>query len=138
MYKMEKEFSRVFLKDISGDILVIRDREAMWNIPGGKQELGESAIDCAIREIKEEINLTISDLEEVYCDEFIFGEVKWKGHFYFANTAKGLPTLNEPNKIKGIQFIEKLEYVTFSSSLDPLFLYLSENNILQEKVTKWV
>lgn len=135
---MKKEFSRVFLKDESGDILVIRDWKEMWNIPGGKQELGESPIDCAIREVEEELALTISDLEEIYCDDFIFGEVEWKGHFYFANIAKGLPTLNEPNKIKGIQFIEKLDMVNFSSGLHPLFSYLNKNNILDAKTTKWI
>ncbi|WP_442896384.1 NUDIX hydrolase [Enterococcus sp. BWR-S5] len=34
---MKKEFSRVFIKDTSGDILVLRDRDGMWNFPGGKQ-----------------------------------------------------------------------------------------------------
>lgn len=58
---MKKEFSRVFLKDASGDVLVIRDRKAVWNILGGKKEQGESSIACAIREVEEEISLTISD-----------------------------------------------------------------------------
>lgn len=34
---MKKEFSRVFLKDASGDVLVTRDRKAVWNILGGKK-----------------------------------------------------------------------------------------------------
>lgn len=135
---MKKEFSRVFLKDASGDVLVIRDRKAVWNIPGGKKEQGESSIACAIREVEEEISLTISDLEEVYSDDFVFGDIEWRGHFYFANTAKGLPTLNEPNKIKGIQFIETLDMVNFSYVLNPLLSYSDKHNILDAKTTKWV
>ena len=135
---MLKEFSRVFLKDQSGDFLVIRDREGMWNIPGGKQELGESPIECAIREVHEETSLTISNLEEIYCSDLKFDNAEWRGHFFFANIVEGLPTLNEPNKIKGVQFITKLDEVNYSNGLDPLFLFLSENNILESKHSKWI
>jgi len=34
-----------------------------WSFPGGKVDPGENFNDCAIREIKEETGLTISDLE---------------------------------------------------------------------------
>lgn len=135
---MLKEFSRVFLKDKSGDFLVIRDREGIWNIPGGKQELGESPSECAIREVHEETSLIISNLEEIYCSNLKFDNVEWRGHFFFANMVEGLPTLNEPNKIKGVQFITKLDEVNYSNGLSPLFSFLSENNILESKYTKWI
>lgn len=50
---MKKEFSRVLLKNQSDEILILKDRPDTWNFPGGKQELGESALECAIREMKE-------------------------------------------------------------------------------------
>lgn len=133
---MNKSFSRVFIKDAAGDILVLRDRKEMWNLPGGKQEIWETAVDCAIREVREEIALEISDLEEIYSNKLVFAGEEWEAHFYFADTAKGKPTLNEPNEIKGIQFINDLNNVDFSSGLDPLFNYLGENNVLDNKVTK--
>ena len=34
-----------------------------WTLPGGKQEYNESFWDCAKREVKEETNLDIDDLE---------------------------------------------------------------------------
>lgn len=34
-----------------------------WTFPGGKQEYNETMIEGAIREVKEETNLDISDLE---------------------------------------------------------------------------
>lgn len=37
-----------------------------WSAPGGKVEYGESLIDCAIREVKEETNLDIKSVE-VFC-----------------------------------------------------------------------
>lgn len=134
---MKKEFSRVFIKDMSGDILVLRDREKMWNLPGGKREHGEKAIECAIREVKEETNIIISNLDEVYSSQFLFDHTEWQGYFYFANTASGIPALNEPNKIKGIQFISNLSSVAFSSNLAPLFDYLDRSHILDQKMTQW-
>ncbi len=51
----EKRFSRVLLKNQYDEILILKDRSDTWNSPGGKQELGESALECAIREMKEEL-----------------------------------------------------------------------------------
>jgi len=34
-----------------------------WTLPGGKQEFNETIYECAIREVKEETNLDIQDLE---------------------------------------------------------------------------
>jgi 8-oxo-dGTP diphosphatase len=122
---------------MSGDILVLRDRKGMWNIPEGKQELGERSIDCAIREVKEETNIEVSNLSIIYESNLTFDGVEWEAHFYFANYAKGKPTLNEPNKIKGIQFIGDLSTVNFSSGLAPLLDYLSNYKVLDNKITQW-
>lgn len=136
---MKKEFSRVFIKDEFGDILIMRDkkRPGIWNIPGGKQEPDEKPVDCAIREVREELSLDISDLEEIYSNDLVFNDEIWGSHFYFANTAKGKPTLNEPNKIEGVQFIDDLTKVEFSTGLNPLFDYIKNNESLSNKVTSW-
>ena len=34
-----------------------------WTVPGGKQEYNETILEGAVREVKEETNLEISDLE---------------------------------------------------------------------------
>lgn len=52
---MKKEFSRVLLKNQSDEILILKDRPDTWNFPGGKQELGESALECAIKQSKEKV-----------------------------------------------------------------------------------
>ena len=135
---MKKEFSRVFFERCKWRCFSYKRSKGSLEHSRRKKEQGESSIACAIREVEEEISLTISDLEEVYSDDFVFGDVEWREHFYFANTAKGLPTLNEPNKIKGIQFIETLDMVNFSYVLNPLLSYLDKHNILDAKTTKWV
>jgi len=49
--------------DDEGRILLHRRRDnAMWALPGGKMEIGESLSGCAIREVKEETGLDIEIL----------------------------------------------------------------------------
>lgn len=57
-------------------------------IPGGHIELGETIEQALKREIKEETNLDIYDIEFVIFQEFIFGEeFHEKRHFIFLNYA---------------------------------------------------
>ena len=46
-----------------------------WGLPGGHLEFGETFEDCAIRETKEETNLTISELTCVGVTNDLFSEV---------------------------------------------------------------
>ena len=42
-----------------------------WTLPGGKQEYDETILECAAREVKEETNLDIDDLEVYGADDDI-------------------------------------------------------------------
>ena len=53
-------------------------------VPGGHIELGERMEDALKREVKEETNLDIYDIEFLGFQEFIFDDAFWrKGHFIF-------------------------------------------------------
>lgn len=55
-----------------------------YMMPGGHIELGEKIEDALKREIKEETNLDIHDIEFICLQEFIFGGEFWKKkHFIF-------------------------------------------------------
>ncbi|RPI79408.1 MAG: NUDIX domain-containing protein [Desulfobacteraceae bacterium] len=57
-------------------------------IPGGHIELGETMAQALIREIKEETNLDIYDIEFIIFQEFIFDKTFWqKGHYIFFDYA---------------------------------------------------
>ncbi|WP_235976426.1 NUDIX hydrolase [Niallia circulans] len=114
---MEKVFSRVLIKDEDHHMLVIQDRANNWNFPGGKQELGETPVECAKREIQEEIGLYIHQLTEVFQGDFYFEHTKWKGYFYFAESVSGIPAMNDMDKIKGIRFVNSKEKINFPIEL---------------------
>ncbi len=46
-------------------LLNLRGDTNNWGIPGGSKELNESLEECAVRELKEETNINVNDLELV-------------------------------------------------------------------------
>lgn len=56
----------MLIKDGDGTILVVQDRENVWNFPGGKQEAYETILQCAKREVSEEVGIKVNDLNEIH------------------------------------------------------------------------
>ena len=76
--------------DPEGKLLLTKSHKwrDKYAVPGGHIELGESMQDALIREIKEETNLDIYDIEFLVFQEFIFDDAFWrKGHFIFFDFA---------------------------------------------------
>ncbi|MCM3597576.1 NUDIX hydrolase [Metabacillus idriensis] len=134
---MQKVFSRVLIKDNNDNILVVQDRANIWNFPGGKKEIGETPFECAKREVIEEIGLHIHNLTEIFQGNYRFEDIQWRGHFYFANCVSGIPSMNELDKIKGIQFINSFDSADFPKELLEITKQLFESPLLKEKSTIW-
>lgn len=74
----------------AGKLFLMRSHK--WHdsyvIPGGHIELGETAEEALIREIKEETALDIYDIEFLCVQEFIYDNAFWKKrHFIFLDYA---------------------------------------------------
>lgn len=135
---MQKVFARVVIKNKNNHILVIQDREHFWSFPGGKQELGETPMECAKREIQEEVGLSVEQLVEIYQDHFYFDDVQWTGYFYFAEVVSGVLTNNEPYKIKEMRFVNRYEQAKFPPQLDDLAQKIFLQHLIDDRQTAWL
>ena len=131
---MENVFSRVVIKDTRNNVLVVQDRDCIWNFPGSKKEVNEAPVECTIREIQEEIGILVHELIEIFQGDFQFGDKNWRGHFYLASTVSGIPTIMEPEKIKGIKFIRSHSEADFPN----INKLIANSSLIQEKQTKWI
>ena len=59
--------AKALITDATGKILVVKEGQDFWSLPGGGLEHGESTSDCLQREIKEEIGIN-----DVLIDEIVY------------------------------------------------------------------
>lgn len=102
--------------DLSGCIIYNRNRDILllhrntankvqWEIPGGKREHGETAEECARREIKEEIGITINSLTPIGVGEFFEDNINYI-FTWFSSTTTLEPKIIETNTFDQIRFIQ--------------------------------
>ena len=74
-----------------------------WAIPGGTQAINETQVQCIIREVKEELGITIKPEDLQYSNHFECLSTPEKHYFHFAYVCKkweGEPTNVETEKCK--------------------------------------
>ena len=77
--------------------------EGKWNGPGGKVQPGETPLECAVREVREETGLTVSRLTEQGVVDFYFGEKPepdWVVHIYMTSTFSGEPRESDEGELR--------------------------------------
>lgn len=102
---------RVVIQNEKGELLLVKDKKwDCWNYPGGKIEADETPEMAAKREVFEETNLQVENLE-IMAEDIIFfanlppGNRHWKGYFYQANKYSGEIKIKELKKISEIKFV---------------------------------
>ncbi|KLL01638.1 MAG: methionyl-tRNA synthetase [Mycoplasmataceae bacterium RC_NB112A] len=115
--RKKKEFKEVSCVAIQNEndeyLLIYNKKHGKWQFPGGKLEPGETPLQAAKREVFEETNLVVEDLEKIGEKNFHVGGIWWKLYFYQTNqyfgklSVKELETIQEA-KFFGIKEIEKI------------------------------
>ncbi len=105
-----KNFVRVVIQNEKGELLVIFEKKwNCWVFPGGKIEPNETPLEAAKREVFEETNLIIEDLEIVSEQVFDKKNQGCMGYLVKANKYSGEIKIKEPEKITDIKF-KQIDY----------------------------
>jgi len=107
MYTRLPSFVRVVIQNEKGELLVLFQKKwNCWVFPGGKIELNETPLQTAKREVWEETNLIIKNLEIVAKKVFFSDEIlkNKMGYLVKANEYSGEIKIKENDKIADIQF----------------------------------
>ena len=103
-------FVRVVMQNEKGELLVIFQKKwNCWVFPGGKIEKGETPEEAAKREVSEETNLIIEDLEVVGEQDFGKKNQSCMGYLVKANKYSGEIKIKESKKITDIKF-KQIDY----------------------------
>lgn len=78
----------------------------MWEFPGGKIEVGETREDALIREIKEELELDINNLEYLTTVEYDYPSFHLTMHCFICEIYGGKLNLNAHNDAKWVSLEE--------------------------------
>ena len=112
------DFVRAVIKNPEGQILMVFNSKAAggagdWNFPGGKIDPGETPEAAIIRETREEINLDIIRLSELFIIDVWFpghySGAPRRGAYYDASADLSGIVLNEPDKITRTKFFTRDE-----------------------------
>ncbi|MBU9579921.1 NUDIX hydrolase [Ralstonia mannitolilytica] len=92
------------LRAPTGDVVLLLNEREEWELPGGRIELGETSIECLVREIAEELNLRVE--VSALIDTYLFEVVPGK-HVFIATYACTLvgpfePTVSHEHKRLGL------------------------------------
>lgn len=71
-----------------------------WEFPGGKVEPGETPIEACIREVKEEIDVTIADLKPFVSLEYEYPSFHMHLDTFTCTIAEGTPMVTEHRELR--------------------------------------
>jgi len=103
---------KALIKDQDGNILVVKEHQDKWELPGGGLDQGESVHDCLKRELLEELNITndftesFNKIETQYMPSRPDKELDfWKMSIYFDVTINGDFEINPSDDLTDAQFM---------------------------------
>jgi 8-oxo-dGTP diphosphatase len=98
--------------------------QGTWTMPGGKVDFGETLLQAAVRETKEETGIEITDAELITITDDIVGEAHYVTAGFKASTYEEEPLVIEPETIT--------EWRWFLPDELPENLYSATRNLLDQ------
>ena len=115
----------------NGKVLLVQQNEGWWGFPKGHVEEGETEIETAIREVKEETNIdVIPDGTKRYVQEYMLnnGILKQVVLFVATKISNNIKAQeSEVQNIKWFDFKEAAEIITYEDTRELLINALKEN-----------
>lgn len=104
------------------------DHPFEWEFPGGKVETGETAVECVVREISEELGVDVMVLQKLEAIAYNYGFKAIRLIPFLCEIRKGQPKALEHVNIKWQSFHE-FENLKWSEADRKLF-YINQKNII--------
>ena len=113
LYQFKVRLGVILIQE--GKILLVRQNQRpFWVLPGGTLEVGEGLEECAVRELQEEVNLTVRIQKVLYLADFMRveqDEVKQTiDIFMLAQWESGTPVMTEDENLDEMGFFTLEEF----------------------------
>lgn len=102
-------------------LLLHRSTPAMsqWETPGGKVDRGESPVDAAIRELGEELGVSVVVVDDLGWHDFDSGHHRMRYALFKMAISDGQPRAVESDKFDRVQFFKLTELHGMQAELSP-------------------
>lgn len=111
-----------------------KSHPGMWEVPGGCSQKGETSIDTLIREVKEEIGLSINNNYE------LIGTELYKKQFvdmYKSNIEVNIKKVKlQDEEVSDIKFVTKEEFLDMAKNNKIVPSVYNRYNIIKDKIKK--
>lgn len=138
----EKSCGAIVYKEENGILkfLLVYQSNGHHSFPKGHMEIGETEVDTAIREIKEETNLDVELDTDFRCEISYIIETKniWKDSVYFLATPITYNLINQEGEIIECtwntyeEVIEKLEYDNIKEVFQKAYDYIKNKKSIDK------
>ena len=129
--KYEKSCGAIVVDD--GKVLLVKHNAGHWDFPKGHVEEGETEIETAIREVKEETNIDIKiEKENKYISEYSPKENVMKTVIYFIGEKVGgedKPQIEEVSDVEGVDVNKAVERITHQKSKEIMMQVIKDMNL---------
>lgn len=121
--KQEKSCGCIVMNE-KNEILLVHHNLGHWGLPKGHMEAGETEVETAIREVKEETNIDV-EVNEKFRYTQIYSpkeDVMKEVVFFLAKNVSdnGNPQLKEVSEVRWFNFDEAIETITYDNAKELL------------------